>query len=60
MKTRQKKNGLPIAQTTVRGISDEIPSKPLGSTEHSRKQGMAIHSHTSLHMELTKKASLRS
>ena len=60
MKTRQKKNGLPIAQTTVRVISDEIPSKPLGSTEHSRKRGMAIHSHTSLHMELTKKASLRS
>ena len=37
MKTRQKKNGLPIVQTTVQGISDESASTPLSSTEHSQK-----------------------
>ena len=29
MKTRQKKNGLPIVQTKVWGISDESASTPL-------------------------------
>ena len=42
MKTRQRKNGLPIVRTTVQGTSDESPSIPLSSTEHSRKQGKAI------------------
>ena len=38
MKTRQKKNGLSIVQTTVRGMSDESPSTPLSTTERSQKQ----------------------
>ena len=59
METRQKKNGLPIVQTTVPGINDESPSTPLSSTEHSRKQQKAIYSNKSLHMELKKKDSLR-
>ena len=59
MKTRQKKNGLPIVQTTVQGISDESASTPLSSTEHSQKWRKAIYSNKSLHTELKKKDSLR-
>ena len=59
MKARQKKNGLPIVQTTVGGISDESPSTPLSSIEHSTKWSKAIYSNKSLHMELKKKDSLR-
>ena len=59
MKTRLRKNGLPIVPTTVRGISDESPSIPLSSTEHSQKQRKVIYSNKSLHMELKKKDSLR-
>ena len=36
MKTRQKKNGLLIVQTTVQGIIDENQSTPLNSTEQYR------------------------
>ena len=59
MKARQKTNGLPLVQTTVRCISDESPSMPLSSTERSRKRQNAIYSNNSLHMELKKKDSLR-
>ena len=59
MKTRLRKNGLPIVPTTVRGISDESPSIPLSSTEHSQKRRKVIYSNKSLHMELKKKDSLR-
>ena len=48
MKTRQKKNGLPIVQTTVWGMSDESPSTPLSSTECSQKQRKAIYSNKGL------------
>ena len=58
MKTRQK-NGFPIVQTTVQGISDENPSTPLSSTERSRKRQNVIYNNTSLHMERKKKGSLR-
>ena len=52
MKTRQKKNGWPTVQTTVRGISDESPSTLLSSTERSWKRWKAIYSNKSLLMEL--------
>ena len=59
MKTTQKKNGLPIMQTTVRGISDKSPSTSLSSTERSRKRRKTIYSNKSLFMGLKKKDSLR-
>ena len=43
MKTREKKNGLPIVQAPVRGISDESLTTPLSSTECSRKRRKDIY-----------------
>ena len=56
MKTRQKKNGLPIVQTT---IGDKSLSTPLSSTDRSQKGRKAIYSNKSLHMELKIQDSLR-
>ena len=61
MKTREKKNGLPIVQAPVRGNSDESLTTPLSSTECSRKRrkDIYIYSNKCLHMELKKKYSLK-